>query len=62
MTFPLIPAGLVSVLAAQYPDKCPRREMSAFDLGVMAGHQQIIDLLRSKYDKQQESRASVHEP
>ena len=55
MKFPQVPNGLVDLLTQQFPDQCPRSDPGAFGLGVLAGQQQVIDLIRYHHERQQES-------
>lgn len=55
MKFPQVPNGLVDLLNQQFPDQCPRSDPGAFGLGELAGQQQVIDLIRHHYNRQQES-------
>lgn len=57
--FPPIPKGLVDLLSEQFPDQCPRSDPGAFGLGVLSGQQQVIDLIRTTYERQQESSIDV---
>lgn len=57
--FPEIPPGLMKRLEEAFPDFMPRAEETTFQYGKRAGHQEVIDLLRRHYEKQQE-RIHVH--
>lgn len=54
MKFPEVPHGLIKQLEQQFPDKSPRSDPGAFGLGVLAGQQRVIDLIRHHYERQQE--------
>lgn len=56
MKFPEIPAGLISELDRRFPDRCPRSDPGAFGLGKAAGQQEVLDLLRTQFAKQQDPR------
>lgn len=58
--FPEIPTGLMKHLEKQFRDRMPRQECSAFELGKVAGQQELMDLLRLNFEKQQEP-SHVHE-
>lgn len=58
--FPEIPPGLMKRLEKQFKDRMPRNELSQFELGKLAGHQELMDLLRRNFEKQQEP-SHVHE-
>ena len=55
MTFPEVPKGLLDKLAELYPDKAPREDVGSFEFGVKAGQQDVLDILRHYYNKQQET-------
>ena len=59
MKFPEIPHGLITTLDKQFADRCPREDPGAFGLGRLAGQQEVIDVLRHHYERQQE-RTHVH--
>lgn len=59
MKYPEVPHGLIKQLEQQFPDKSPRSDPGAFGLGVLAGQQIVIDLIRHHYERQQE-RTHVH--
>lgn len=60
MSFPEIPSGLISILEKLYPDKAPRQpDGGLFAFGKKAGEQEVIDLLRHHFNRQQEP-AHVH--
>lgn len=61
MPFPEIPPGLMKRLEEAFPDTMPRTEETQFGFGKLAGRQEVLDLLRRHYEKQQE-RIHVHEP
>lgn len=54
--FPEIPSGLLSELERLFPDKSPRSDVGAFSFGKVAGQQEVLDLLRDKFHRQQEAR------
>lgn len=54
--FPEIPQGLIDRLVQTFPDQCPRSDPGAFGLGKLVGAQEVIDLLKMQYQKQQEAR------
>lgn len=54
--FPEVPQALVDHLAQLLPDQCPRSDLGAFGLGVLAGQQQVLDLLKLNLKKQEETR------
>lgn len=56
MKFPEVPHGLITQLEKQFPDKCPRSDLGAFGFGQRAGQQEVIDLIRHHYERQQERR------
>ena len=59
MRFPEIPQGLITTLEKHFPDKCPRSDPGVFGLGMEAGRQEVIDLLRSHFNRQKD-RSHVH--
>lgn len=57
MLFPEIPKVLLDVLESRYPDKAPRHDDGGlFALGKAAGRQEVLDLLRHHFNRQQEVR------
>lgn len=54
MPFPEVPPGLLKRLEEAFPDRIPRNEVSQYEFGKLAGRQEVIDLLRMNYEKQQE--------
>lgn len=59
MSFPSIPQGLISALERQFPDKCPRNSIEAFESGKLAGIQCVIDLLRNRFETQMNKESSI---
>ncbi len=55
MTFPEVPKGLLDRLTDMFPDKAPREDVGSFAFGVNAGQQNVLDILRHHYNKQQET-------
>jgi hypothetical protein len=56
--FPEVPLGLLKRLEEAFPDRVPR-DGTERDLYRAQGAQEVLDLLRSQYTKQQE-RLYVH--
>lgn len=59
MSFPSVPYGLITALERQFPDKCPRSDLGTFELGKQAGIQTVIDLLRNRFETQQNKESSI---
>lgn len=56
MAFPEVPKELLDRLEANFPDQAPRRsDGGLFAFGEASGAQQVLDLLRRHYKKQQEA-------
>ena len=55
MKLPEIPKGLLDALAKAFPDEAPRNDLGAFEFGRRAGPQEVLDVLRQSFKKQQET-------
>ena len=51
---PHVSDELISYLELYYPDECPRSEQTPFALGMQAGQQRLIDVLRHKNLRQKD--------
>lgn len=45
-TYPIISDKLIECLVKDYPNKLPESEISAFELGILIGQQNIINKLK----------------
>lgn len=58
MFLPVISEGLIDMLDRAFPDKAPRDpNLSAGEIGVLVGQQQVLDHLRAQLKKQQKREA-----
>ena len=49
--YPLITDKLLQALERDFPNELPKKQISEFELGVLIGHQQVIDKLKFEKDK-----------
>jgi hypothetical protein len=56
MKFPEVPKVLLDKLEDMFPDKALREDVGSFSFGVNAGQQNVLDILRHHYNKQQETK------
>jgi len=57
---PQIEEALLVFLAQVYPGRVPVNEGSQWAYGVLAGHQQVIDTLRTHLREQQTTKANLN--
>lgn len=57
--FPAIPKDLMEALEERFPEQCPSPNQNDRDIWRMVGRREVVRLLRSIYDEQQENIMEV---